>query len=179
MEAGWRTGLGVLVVDGSGSSSEEAGAVLTTALDEKMPVLSTGPRRQLQKAGYPLRTERIRAVLSRWFTFRDALEAPRDERLSVEDSAEKEQPVPEGQSIAGPAEVEEVEETEVVAEGEEENVIIVEENEAGTVGAEEIPHDEPQIEETIQAVEEKPRKTFVKDSEDEDDDLSDDDALYP
>lgn len=178
VEAGWRTGLDVLVVDGDSSSSGE-GTMQTTALDEKMPVLSTGPRRQLQKAGYPLRTERIRAVLSRWFSFRETLEAPIDERPEVEDKTEEEQPVPEREPTAEPAVIEEVAETEDIGKADEVEVIAVEEKEAGTMEVEDTLQDEPHIEETIRVAEEKPRKTFVKDSEDEDDDLSDDDTLYP
>ena len=180
VEAGWRTGLDVMVVDGGsghvGGPGTEAGSTntTTTVLDEKTPVLSSGPRRQLQRAGYPLRTERVKAVLARWFSFREAL---RKERTKVESKVEEEQRPPDSRSQTGYVKVEEAEKTEEV---EEVAVVAVEETneirETAVEGAEEEPHVD---EETVRTVEEKPVKTFVKDSEDEDDDLSDDEAIYP
>ncbi|KAL1889335.1 hypothetical protein Sste5346_008990 [Sporothrix stenoceras] len=184
VEAGWRTRLEVLVVDGAGGQPGET-ATTTTALDEKMPVLSTGPRRQLQRAGYPLRSERIRAVLSRWFSFRDTLEAPKEERPAVESMVEEEQPRSERDATVGPVEVKELKETdetektEKVEEAREVPVAATEnEDEAGTIDVDDVPQASPRVDETIRVPEEKPRRTFVKDSEDEDDDLSDD-GLYP
>ncbi|EFX05361.1 hypothetical protein CMQ_3430 [Grosmannia clavigera kw1407] len=59
VETAGRAGFDALLVDIRSSHD----------LDERVPILSTVPRRQLQKAGYPLRTERLRAVLGRWFRF--------------------------------------------------------------------------------------------------------------
>lgn len=61
VETAGRFGFDACIVDGRHPS--------TGGLDERVPVLSTVPRRQLQRAGYPLRTQRLGAVLGRWFRF--------------------------------------------------------------------------------------------------------------
>ncbi|KJR80188.1 uncharacterized protein SPSK_05428 [Sporothrix schenckii 1099-18] len=175
VEAGWRTGLDVLVVDGGRPQMEGTETTGSTDVwDEKMPVLSTGPRRQLQKAGYPLRTERVKAVLARWFAFRESVKEEEvevhseetEEKVEKVRKAEKFETAATDDALTGPVEVERMKATD---EANEDPVTFVEEAvQADAEGT----GDGSLVEETIQVVEEKPQKTFVRDSEDEDD-LSD------
>ncbi|CAK7264167.1 hypothetical protein SEPCBS119000_000860 [Sporothrix epigloea] len=79
VEAGWRTGLNVLVVESGNEDAQHE-----TVLDEKAPVLSLTARKQMQRAGYPLRSERVRVVLQRWLTFRQQLDEEDTEARSRE-----------------------------------------------------------------------------------------------
>ncbi|CAK7244365.1 MAG: hypothetical protein STHCBS139747_005903 [Sporothrix thermara] len=172
-EAGWRTGLDVLVVEsGALVEDETSGTRQGSMLDKRAPVLSTAARKQLQRAGYPLRTERVRSVLARWFTLRQQLDEWR-QMAEPGDSKEEEgtktavleeqadaQSVEQGQAERG---ANEKDEKEASSPEEADKVAAADEQEVGTTN-------------TVQA---RPVRTFVKDSEDEDDGLSDDEMLTP
>ena len=162
-EAGWRTGMDVVVVEGRGGGEEGQQRERVDAWTERVPVLSTGARRQLEKAGYALRTERIRSVMERWFSFTAELG---DEEEHEEDEDEEER--------------EEEKEKEDKDDEEDETNAIEADAEVEPRPAEDTRDIEARAEAEAPApIESPPRpaRTFVKDSEDEDDDdndLSDD-----
>ncbi|CAK7199706.1 hypothetical protein SEUCBS139899_002389 [Sporothrix eucalyptigena] len=179
VEAGWRTGLDVLIVESSGSAEDGTSHSKDyTVLDEKTPVLSTTARKQLQRAGYPLRAERIKTVLARWFTFRQEL-VMEEEKKEKQDEEEEEEKVADVPELTP-------EEDHISQSGKEDQPDELPETREETTkdALEEVPEtdtkvgDSITVAETAQKVEARPRKTFVKDSEDEDDDLSDNE-IYP
>ncbi len=81
-EAGWRTRLQVVLMEGDSGDGSDGGHEGT------VPVLSAVPRKQMQRAGYALRTARVRTVLVRWFVFREQWE----EGLDDEEGGQEETP---------------------------------------------------------------------------------------
>ncbi|OAA57055.1 hypothetical protein SPI_07436 [Niveomyces insectorum RCEF 264] len=95
VEAAERTGFDAVVVDVHGADNDDdnndgATEQYTSILDARVPVLGAVARKQLQRAGYPLRTVRVRAVLGRWFWFApaaggpEAIESPRRPAISTD-----------------------------------------------------------------------------------------------
>ncbi|EPE03603.1 hypothetical protein F503_01861 [Ophiostoma piceae UAMH 11346] len=169
-EAGWRTGMDVVVVEGRSNGQQDGQQRESVgAWSERVPVLSTSARRQLEKAGYALRTERIQSVMERWFTLKAEL---------VGDEAEDDEEVEEHEADATVVDAEaEPKPAEDTREPEEPNTEVPVPGD-GVVPREVDPEAEEAEAEAPAPLESPPRRpvrTFVKDSEDEDDDdLSDD-----
>lgn len=143
-ETGYRTGMGVCIVERREGEDGES------PWTEQVPILSTSARRQLEKAGYPLRMEGIRSVLGRWFTFTDELGGEEEleeeqvmKEVLKEKEAEEQQAVEELKA--------ETEKNEEKMEEEEENAEVVEEKTAEETEAEDIHQDVVVMEEEEQA----------------------------
>ncbi|CAK7270074.1 hypothetical protein SEPCBS57363_003917 [Sporothrix epigloea] len=167
VEAGWRTGLDVLVVE-SGDPVEgetaERDTEQETVLNEKAPILSSAARKQMQRAGYPLRSGRVREVLERWLTLRQQLYGEDGQDVKVRPKNQEENI--RADAMAGACGNEHIshDQPDGVEEARDKTAKSME-------GAEEtrLVTDDEEESDGVEIIETRPRRTFVKDSDEEDD----------
>ncbi|CAK7562365.1 MAG: hypothetical protein SEPTF4163_000207 [Sporothrix epigloea] len=167
VEAGWRTGLDVLVVE-SGEPVEgetvKRNTEQETVLNDKAPVLSSAARKQLQRAGYPLRSGRVREFLERWLTLRQQLDGKDEQDVKVRPRKQEESKRAETMAAACGNEHASHNQPDGVEEARDKTAKSAEENVETRLFT-----DDEEESDGLEIIDTRPRRTFVRDSEDEDD----------